>query len=123
MNALLALLAGSLIAEAAWHMPFSRLLQRAQETGRAAMTVMQSRQISDHWKEKALAAYSGRILGASLSLLALLLAIFGVFVALAFLGDRLLPGFSDYLVGWQGLIITAFGATGALMLRLRLSNA
>lgn len=123
MNALLALLAGAVIAEAAWHMPFASLLARTQETGRAAMTVMQSKRISDHWKEKALAAYSGRILGASLSLLALILAILGVFVALAFLGDRVLPGFSAYLVGWQGLIITTLGATGALMLRLRLSHA
>lgn len=76
MIALAGIVLGTLVAcEIALRLPLGRVLATLRHMPAKAARVVGSARISDTWKEKVLPAYAGRILRASLLLLACLLAI------------------------------------------------
>lgn len=77
---------------------------------RKAVFIITSRKTSDHWKQKALAAYSGRIMTASLRLMMALVLVFSPFIAAVYLTSTLDIKLYDFLASPQGLAGTAMFA-------------
>lgn len=97
--------------------------QRAAFLGQRAVRVLRLPGVSEHWKEKALLAYAGRLMANTLRLTGLLLVVIGVALALVLLGDRITPGFAAFMLGWQGILATLVLATAYGLARARLSGS
>ena len=108
------------LVELVLRLPIVTVGQRAASIGQRAGRVLRAPRVSDHWKEKALLAYARRLMGNTLLLTALLLVIVLVAVALVALGDRIVPGFAAFVMGWQGILATLVLATAYALLRARL---
>lgn len=89
MTVYFAICVATLVAcEIAWRLPLGESLQTLSGTAKRALTVMAAKSISDHWKERILPVYAGRIMKASLLLFACLLAIVLPMVAIVSLATR-----------------------------------
>lgn len=77
---------------------------------------------SDHWKEKALVAYSGRTFASSGRIGAMLALVIGIAAATIFVIDLLRPGFMGFVLGFEGLIATALLSTLWALARRKLGN-
>lgn len=80
-------------------------------TSNKAVRVMGSKRISDHWKEKAILAYSRHMMGCSLRLALVLAAVGASIYAIGFASQR----FADidllsYLATWQGIVLATVAA-------------
>ena len=91
------------LVEIALRLPFTATVAQAGASGAKAMRVVRSRAISDHWKEKAMAAYARRTFLASLKLAGLLAVLLGVAAILVLLFERVARGFPEFLLGWRGI--------------------
>jgi len=96
---LAAVIATLAAVEVARMLPLTRALAQARAVSSRAVSVVRANRISDHWKERVLPVYAGRLLGASLKLLACIVAI-----AVAFL----LP----FWLIWSGLVDGVHWTTG-----------
>ncbi|MFC1771750.1 hypothetical protein ACFL3A_00175 [Pseudomonadota bacterium] len=99
------------------------LVDQLSETLKKVVWVMMSKSISDHWKEKVLLIYSGRIALITLKIAALIGGI-GLFV-LVFSGilDKVfsLPGSTvDLLMSWLGLSLATVASVAYYFLRRRI---
>ena len=108
------------LVEVVLRLPIIAVGQRAARIGQRAARILRAPGVSDHWKEKALLAYSRRLMGNTLRLSAMLLVLAGVAVALVALGDRIVPGFAAFVMGWQGILATLVLASAYGLLRARL---
>ena len=101
-------------------LPFNTLLIRLVRFSKRAVSVLRSRKISDHWKEKALPCYAVKIGMASLALGALLCAALSPFVVVTLLFS---PRFSE-LIHFFADLSASLGITvlavGYLVLRRKL---
>ena len=70
-----------LAVEIALRSPLLRALRRLKVLSRKAGSVVLSQRISDHWKERVLPAYAGRIMSASLGMFLWLVAVAAPLVA------------------------------------------
>ena len=108
------------LVEVVLRLPIIAVGQRAARIGQRAARILRAPGVSDHWKEKALLAYSRRLMGNTLRLSAMLLVLAGVAVALVALGDRIVSGFAAFVMGWQGILATLVLASAYGLLRARL---
>jgi hypothetical protein len=83
---------------------------------------MKSDTISDHWKERAMLAYSGQMLSASLMLLAMLLLAVAPFAILAAVGTWIDMPMLALLVSGTGVLVSIAIACAYLPLRRRLKH-
>ena len=110
------------LVELLLRLPLIPAAREVAETGRLAVHVMSSTAISDHWKEKAARAYSARMLGASLKLLAGLGAV-GLMATLSIIaGEWVWPGVSELLFTWAGLVASLVIAAVYVMVRQRIGR-
>lgn len=109
---LLAALAATAVAcELLLRLPLRSVLDGYAQMARRSASVMGSRHISDHWKEKALLAYAGRLARLSVVSIGILLAIAAPFAAAGLLplGDG--PGLMALLLDpLAGLSLMGFAA-------------
>lgn len=75
--------------------------------------VIPQNNVSDHWKEKVIPAYSLRIMKYSLQILMILMLIFSIF----FIGDFFFKDFLKYTLSLIGLIESMLFAFGYVYLR------
>lgn len=95
-----------------------RYLQRAS-------SVMRSRHISDHWKEKAMLAYSLRVARATLALAAIIVFIAAGCAAVLWLADRVVtaePSTLHYVTTLPGLAVATVSASLYAMTRKHLAQ-
>ncbi|PWE32979.1 hypothetical protein DDZ14_07770 [Maritimibacter sp. 55A14] len=109
-----------LLVELLLRLPLLAEARAVAATARRAAHVVGARGISDHWKEKAVPAYAGRMLRASLMLLVWLGLIGLAGTVLTLLADRLAPGTSGTLLSGGGLALSLIAATAHVLLRQRL---
>ncbi|MEO0760535.1 MAG: hypothetical protein AAFZ09_01810, partial [Pseudomonadota bacterium] len=100
-------------------LPFLPLAQRAAVTSRKAMKAMGSPKVSDHWKEKAMMAYAGTMMGCSMKLAGLIVALFAVVGLIAYGADMVLGGYIAFLTGLVGLAASLVFATAWAFVRGR----
>jgi hypothetical protein len=117
MNWVLAVLLTAGLVEIALRLPLLASALRIMGTSRKAMAIMRSRAISDHWKEKAMRVYSGRLFSATLMLAVLLIFLSGLIIFVIFLIGGLGIGFGAFAVSWPGMVLSAIAAFGYLKLR------
>lgn len=106
-----------LMAELLLRAPLSGPLARVRDTSRKALRLVRSRAISDHWKERAMARYALTMAGCTAQLTALLLALAGVGLAFILLADRVVGGFSTFLLRLDVVLFTVLAATGYILVR------
>lgn len=97
-------------------------IRRLLAVVRKVLRLMKSDTISDHWKERALLAYSGQMFSASLRLLAMLLLAVSPFVVLAAVGTWMDMPLLALLVSGTGILVTIAIACAYLPLRRRLEH-
>lgn len=120
MNWLLTVVLCVLLVEVVIRLPFLRVLRELEGILRKAMRVVRARSVSDHWKEKAVPAYAGRMFTATLKLAVLLLAVGTLALALIWLFDRLSASYDRFIVGWAGILFSILVASTYAVLRRRL---
>lgn len=123
MNWALALILVALTIEAARHLPIFRALSDVRAIGQKALAVMQTDGVSDHWKEKAMAAYASKMFRATGVLAGLLLALFAGIAGLAIIFDFVAPGYVSFLLGWPGLTFATIAGCGYLIVRQKFQHA
>lgn len=108
------------LVELAMRLDFREPLVRLAATAGRAFHVMRAQQISDHWKERVLLAYSGRILASAMRL-ALLFAVFAAaaLAAVAVLGWLVSLPLAPFVLSAEGLIFTSLVALGHFWIRTR----
>jgi len=103
-------------------LPVLLRVRQMRDVVRKVLRTLGSKAISDHWKERALLAYSGQMMGRSLSLLVLLLAVaLPLLLACAlaaWLGVSLLALLAEY----RGMLATLLIASAYAVLRHRFSH-
>lgn len=120
MNWLLAALLCILLVEIALRLPFGPALGAVSRSSQRAARVVRSRQISDHWKEKAMGAYARATFGGTLKLAVLVAAVFGPAAVLVLAAEHLgAKGFSAFLFSWAGLGFTLIFACIYAWIRMK----
>lgn len=97
-------------------------LRRLLKVLRKVLRMMQSDAISDHWKERAMLAYSGQMFSASLRLLAMLLLAVSPFAILAAVGTWMDMPLPALLMSGTGVLVSLAIACAYLPLRRRLNH-
>ena len=103
MNWFLTAILCVVLVEIALRLPFTDAVARAANYGGRAVRVVRANAVSDHWKEKALAAYAQATFLSSIKLagfLAVLLTIAAVFVVAL---EQISGGFQSFILGWRGI--------------------
>lgn len=119
-----ALLAVATIAavELVLRLDIADTIRRLLAVVRKVLRIMQSDAISDHWKERAMLAYSGQMFSASLMLLAMLLLAVSPFAILAAVGIWIDMPLLALLMSGTGVLVCAAIACAYLPLRRRLKH-
>jgi hypothetical protein len=103
MNYVMAAVATVLASEVVFHLPVQRIASASISTARKAVSVIRSPGISDHWKERALRAYSVALLVAVLELALMCGAVLGVVALVGFAGWLFGQDLFRFLMAWRGL--------------------
>lgn len=123
MISLLAVGAATVVAcEIALRTPLLRTLNSLSGSARKAASLLKSKRISDHWKERMLPAYARRILSASLLLFACLVAIAAPVVLAAMLVTGSLEAGSLYLLRPLPLVLMILVGVAWIWGRRRLAG-
>lgn len=120
MNWVLAVVVCILLVETALRLPFGASAAGVARAGAKAIRVVRAKAISDHWKEKALAAYAKATFLSSLRLAVLLAVFLAIAAVLVLVFDRISGGFQDFILGWLGIGFTIVFASLYYTLRKRL---
>lgn len=117
MSWLLTALICAVLIEIVCRLPLASLAAEIREVARKSQHTVLSRAISDHWKEKALLVYAGRLLSCSLRLAMALAGIGAVLVSLTALFDYLGANCAELLLSWTGILYSTVVATAYFALR------
>ena len=103
MNWFLAFVLCVPLVELVVRLPFASALRVLSTSGTKALHVVQSKAISDHWKEKVLCSYAQTTFVASAKLAAFLAVVLGVATLLVLGFERVFEGFQSFILGWAGI--------------------
>lgn len=120
MTILLVALLCAVLVEVGIRLPFAPLAARLGASGQKAVRTVRAPRVSDHWKEKAMGAYARRTFAATAGLAGLLALLGGIALVLTLGFERLADGFQDYLLSWQGILLSLVAATAYYYARRRL---
>lgn len=111
MNWLLTTLLCAVLVELLLRLPFSAPVRAVARSGQRAMRVVASKAISDHWKEKAMAAYARQTFVSSLRIAVLLAIVLGVATALVLGLEQLSGGFQAFFLSGTGIAFSIVAAS------------
>lgn len=97
--------------EAFLRTPFKRALGDLTATTTKSFAVISSKHISDHWKEKVLPRYAGRIFKSSIVLFLCLLALAAPVIVFHFLAGFFSEDLLAAMTSWEGLGLSLVAAT------------
>jgi hypothetical protein len=123
LNWLLAAVLCVVLVEIAVRLPFAPVMADVSRTGVRSMRVLRSSRISDHWKEKVMLAYSGRMFRASMRLAGILIVLFGIAALIVWGFDAISGGFFHFMLSWQGILATLVLASLYFVARKRIVHA
>lgn len=111
MSWLLSAVLCCVLVEVASRLPFGPVLTRFANVSAKALHTVRSERISDHWKEKAMAAYARDTFTSSLKTGGLLVVLLGAALLVVLVFEQFSAGFGTFIVSWQGLASTLVFAT------------
>ncbi|MEZ5823252.1 MAG: sulfotransferase [Geminicoccaceae bacterium] len=123
MNWAAAAVLSVLVVEIVVRLPLAGLLHKTRRTAELALWTLRARHVSDHWKEQVMVAYAGRMFACSFMLAFWLLLVAAIVTGFVLAVDLPVPGFSSFILGWQGIIATLVAASLYLSLRKHLPRA
>ena len=103
MNWFLTLILCILLAELALRLPFAAAVSGLARSGGKAVRVVRAKAVSDHWKEKALAAYAQTTFLSSIKLAGLLAILLAVAAVLVGAIEQVFGGYQIFILGWRGI--------------------
>ncbi len=106
-----------LLVELALRLPFAATLAAVSRTGVRAVRVIRAKAVSDHWKEKALAAYAQITFLSSIKLAGLLAVLLAVAAVLVVALEQISSGFQSFILGWHGIAFSIVFASLYLKVR------
>lgn len=106
----------ALLVELALLLPIAAIVARLARSGGKAVHVVRTKAVSDHGKEKALAAYAQTTFVSSIKLAGLLLVLYGI-AARVVAPEQLADGFRGFILGWRGIGFSIVAASVYLTLR------
>ena len=107
---LLATLLCILVIEFALRLPLRPVLSEIGSVKRKALHILTARSVSDRWKEKAILAYAGSLLAASIRLAGILLAILAVAGGFVLVSDHFGGALGSFVTSWLGVLYTTAAA-------------
>jgi hypothetical protein len=111
-----------LTVELFFRLPFIDSARRVIAVSRKSASVVASSKISDHWKEKVVPVYAGKLFVGSLQLFGWMILAFMPFIAGVPLVDTLGMEVNALLVSWPGLLVTTLVAVIYASLRNKLNG-
>lgn len=112
-SAVIVAVSAVVVMELFLRLPFFDCAKTMLSYARKATATVTSAKISDHWKEKVLLRYACLLAGLTAKLAAMFLIIVLSVLALAWLGDSLLPSAApslSALASWKGLLLATLAA-------------
>lgn len=106
-----------LLVELALRLPFAAAVAVLSRSGGKAFRVIRAKSVSDHWKEKALAAYAQTTFLSSIKLAGLLVVLLAVAAVLVVVLEQISSGFQSFILGWRGIAFTIVIASLYLTVR------
>lgn len=106
-----------LLVELALRLPFAAAVAGMSRSGGKAIRVIRAKAVSDHWKEKALAAYAQVTFLSSIKLAGLLVVLLAVAMVLAVTFEQVSRGFQSFILGWRGIAFSIVLASLYLKVR------
>lgn len=95
-----------ILVQVAIHLPLARAVGAITGPSLRSLAILRARGISDHWKERAMKLYARRTFGGVLGFAALMALLAGLALIIGAGIARLSPGFVDYSIGVQGLLVS-----------------
>lgn len=117
MNWFLTAILCVLLVELALRLPFAAALGGVIRSGGRAVRVIRAKAVSDHWKEKALAAYAQTTFFSSIKLAGILVILLAVAAVLVVALEQISGGFQSFILGWRGIAFSIFLASFYLTIR------
>ena len=105
------------LIEVVIRLPIQGIAREVSVVGRKAMRTVSSAHISDHWKERALLAYSGRLFLATAKLCGVLFVIAVIVSVLLTLFSALGFSITDFVVSAAGIVFSLVFATAYVAAR------
>ena len=87
------------------------------KSGGKAVRVVRAKTVSDHWKEKALAAYAQTTFFSSIKLAGLLIVLLTIAAVLVVALEQISGGFQSFILGWRGISFSIVFASFYLTVR------
>ena len=106
-----------LLVEVFLRLPLISTAGKVLHIGQKAAHIMRTKGVSDHWKERAVQAYSGRLLKASFLLIAGLGVIFFAGYLLTLAAEQIAPGTLILLLSLWGIVFSVLIAILYVYLR------
>jgi len=91
------------LVELALRLPFAAVAAGVSKSGGKAIRVIRAKAVSDHWKEKALAAYARITFLSSIKLAGLLVVLLAIAAGLVVALEQISGGFQSFILGWRGI--------------------
>ena len=120
LDGLLILVFCVVMVEVITWMPIKALTSDFVGTTQKALWLLKASSVSDHWKEKALLAYSRKTFTATIKILFALIIFFAIAAGIVLLFDYLSPGFFRLMISIQGGLVTLVAALVYAFVRSRL---
>lgn len=92
-------------------LPVETTIQNITQIGQKSLKILASKRISDNWKEKVFAAYSGKLLKQTLLLASYFIFDFLVVTCLIIIADQFQLNVADFLFTFEGIIFSSITAT------------
>lgn len=103
MNWFLTAILCVLLVELALRLPFASTISEVIRSIEKAFHVIRAKAVSDHWKEKALAAYAQITFFSSIKLAGLLVVLLTIAAGLVVALGQISGGFESFILGWRGI--------------------
>ena len=89
------------------------LINSLFEVSKKAISIIYSKNISDHWKENIIPIYSIQMMKVSLQMLLIFILIIFIFI----IADNFFSGFLNLIISWNGIIETILFTFGYAYMR------
>ncbi len=117
MNWFLTAILCILLLELALRLPFTDVVAGVSKSSGGAVRVVRAKAVSDHWKEKALAAYAQATFLSSIKLAGLLIVLLTIAAVLVVALEQISGGFQSFILGWRGISFSIVFASFYLTVR------
>ena len=123
MNWLLLVLAAVVACELFLRLPLMATIKQATSTAAKASAVLRAKRVSDHWKERILPVYAGKIAANSLKFFLYLCVILGAVVVFGLVAPGGLVGWIGFLARPLVILVLCALSIPYMIVRSRMSGA